>query len=221
MPASDSIVIFFGYPGVGKGVQARELCARAGLSRISTGEILREEIARGTVVGRRVRSAIDRGQFADDETMLEIIRGRLEIGRSRGRGVVLDGFPRTVEQARVLDRILAGVGLRLHVAIFLDAPEEVVLRRLAGRRVCATCGASYHVEFRPPRSPGTCDRCLGPIVERRDDSIEFQRVRLRTFLERTRPVLDHYRIREQLVTVDGTRSVEAVAQEISRLVADA
>lgn len=206
--------VFFGAPGVGKGVQAALLSRREKIPHISTGAILRDEIAAGTAVGRRVKVAIDRGEFADDETILELIARALDRPDAAG-GFIMDGFPRTTSQVRRFDEILADRGWRIECALLIDAPEAVVIRRLRGRIVCASCGRSYHSEFDPPRVRGRCDDCRGPVTRRDDDRPEAHRERLRIFRDRTRPILTHYREAGVLVEVDGDGSIEVVEKRIA------
>jgi adenylate kinase len=209
-----SSVVLFGSPGVGKGVQARRLAALLGVPRVSTGEILRDEIARRTPLGLRIGEALDRGQFADDAAVFRLVEA--EFGRPEfSRGFVFDGFPRTVDQARRFDDILAADGRQLSRAVLLDAPEIVVLRRLAGRLVCASCGESFHIEFRPPHRGHVCDACSGDVVRRADDAPETYRPRLRTYIERTRPLLDYYEKAGILVVVDASGPIAEVEAEIS------
>ena len=216
MKAHDRNIILFGSPGVGKGAQADLLSRREAIPHLSTGDLLRDEIARGSDVGRRVQREIDRGRFADDETVLGLVAERIDQPAFQ-RGFVLDGFPRTPEQAESLDELLRARGRQVSLAILIDAEEETILRRLGGRLVCASCRATFHCEFRPPARPGACDQCGQRLVRRPDDAPEYCRERLRIFFRRTRPVLEHYRARGLLARVDGESEVREVSGQIRKL----
>ena len=210
-------IVLFGPPGVGKGAQAEILSHRDGLVHLSTGEILREEIARGTELGRRVEDAVGRGEFADDETVLEIVLTRIDTP-GNASGFVMDGFPRTVRQAEMFDRLLADRGRRVECALFIEAPAQIVLARLAGRLICSECGKTYHKQFRRPRIDGRCDVCKGKIVGRHDDDPEIHRERLREYRRKTAPLESYYRERGVLVEIDGAQSIDAVAADISNAI---
>lgn len=218
MAQQGRIIILFGPPGVGKGAQAQLLSSRAGLEHLSTGEVLREEIARGTELGRKVQAAVERGSFADDETVLGIVVGRLTAPDAE-KGFVLDGFPRNLCQAEALDEVLDAEGRQVDRALMIDAPEDVILKRLAGRRVCAGCGETYHEQFHPPQRPGVCDRCQGRVERRSDDDPEKQRERLRVYREQTAPLIEFYERAGKCSVVSGEGSIEEVAALLEKAVA--
>lgn len=210
-------IIIFGPPGVGKGAQAQILSHRYNLRHLSTGDVIRDEIARETPLGLEVREAVNRGDFAADETVLEIVMSRIDSPDFQ-EGFVMDGFPRTVRQAEMFDSLLADRGRRVSYALFIDAPEETILSRLAGRRVCSKCGKTYHKEFKRSRTRGICDDCMGKLIRRHDDDPVTHRERLRTYYQKTLPLSDYYRRRGVLVNINGDQPIDGVAQEIQRTV---
>ncbi|MGH9363302.1 MAG: adenylate kinase [Thermoanaerobaculia bacterium] len=211
-------VVLFGPPGVGKGAQAAMLSRRRGLVHLSTGELIREEIRLGTALGRKLKDAVSRGEFADDEVVLGIVMSRIDRPEFHD-GFVMDGFPRNLRQANRLDELLAARGLKVTAALFITAPDEVVLRRLAGRRVCSRCRATYHEEFQRSRTLGICDACGGPLERRHDDDPATHRDRLRTYRLQTAPLADYYQRTGVLREVDGNQSIESVSAEIARILA--
>jgi len=202
-----------GPPGVGKGTQAARLKDRLGVPHVSTGDMLRGSMQAGTPLGKKVREYVDSGRLVPDELMGEVIAERLEKPDAAG-GFVLDGFPRTLEQVRILDRVLGRAGMTLDRVLMLQAPEEEIVRRLAGRRTCPRCGAVYHLESRPPSSPGVCDVCGGALVQRPDDAEAVVRQRLGVYEGQTLPVAEAYRAKGILVEVNGLGDVEAVGSRL-------
>ena len=217
MQKSGRNIILFGPPGVGKGVQAQIMSERYHLGHLSTGDVIRDEIAKGTELGLRVKDAVNRGELADDETVLGIVMSRIGSPEYKN-GFVMDGFPRTIRQAELFDQLLASHGKKVDFALFFSAPEATILRRLGGRRICSRCGATYHEEFKRPRVPGVCDICKGKVVKRHDDEPETHRDRLRTYHEKTLPLAEYYRRQGILVDINGDQPVEAVAEEIRRAI---
>jgi adenylate kinase len=211
-------LILFGPPGVGKGAQAQLLSYGHGIVHLSTGDVIRDEIARGTELGKRVRAAVGRGEFADDETVLGIVMSRVDLPEY-ANGFVIDGFPRTVRQAEMFDVLLADRERKVSHALFITAPEETILKRLAGRRICSKCGRTYHKEFRRPKIHGICDDCKSKVIRRHDDDPATHRERLRVYGEKTLPLADYYRRTGVLVEVDGDQSIEGVQQAIERAIA--
>ena len=194
-----------GAPGAGKGTQARLLAARLGVPHISTGDILRQAAAAGTQVGREARAYMDAGRLVPDNVVMGLVEERLR-APDCARGYILDGFPRTLAQAQALDAL----GQRLTAAIQLDVPLEELVQRLAGRRVCRSCGTMFHVAFNPPRQPGRCDACGGELFQRDDDLEQTIRQRMAVYERETAPVLEHYRQSGLLREVPGTGSREEV-----------
>ncbi|UCH35420.1 MAG: adenylate kinase [Armatimonadota bacterium] len=202
-------VIMFGPPGAGKGTIAGALNEKWGIPHIATGDMLREHVRQGTDLGRKAREHMDAGELVPDDLILEMVRRRLGEPDAQ-RGFILDGFPRTLPQAEALDDMLDG---GVDVVLDLQVPEEELIRRLSGRRVCADCGAIYQVDTMPPQRPGICDRCGADLMQRSDDAPQAVRRRLEVYRAQTAPVLAHYRERGRLRAVDGTRGSAAVIEE--------
>ncbi len=206
-------LVLLGPPGSGKGTQAKVLSEKYQIPHVSTGDMLREEVRRETSLGKRAKEIMDRGELLPDEVMAAMILKRLD-QEDCARGVILDGYPRTVEQAQVLDGILAELGRTLERVILVDVPDEEIVRRLGGRRSCPQCGRVYHVVHNPPKDGKTCDECGVPLVQRDDDREEVIRERLRQYHDKTAPLIEFYSNRGLLVAVDGSRSMEAVTASI-------
>lgn len=195
-------LILMGPPGAGKGTQASRLAERLHVPAISTGEMLRDEVKRGSELGREAKGYMDRGALVPDALIIAIIEARLQRDDCT-RGFILDGFPRTVAQAEALDRALHHFGWSLHRVGSLNVPTEEVVRRLSGRRTCRDCGAPYHVVLEPPRRNDTCDACGGTLHQREDDHEAVIAARLEVYARDTAPLLDYYRRRGLLAEVDG------------------
>lgn len=210
-------IVLLGMPGVGKGTQAAFLKDGLGSPHVSTGDILRQAVREGSSLGRRVKGTLDSGQLVSDELMGELIGERL--GRSDAReGFILDGFPRTKAQVAILDTVLERLGISLDGVLLLSAGEEEIVRRLVNRRVCPKCQAVFHLENRPPQSPGVCDECGSALVQRPDDTESVIQDRLRVYLEQTLPVAQKYRERNLLNEIDATGAPEAVAARVRAVV---
>lgn len=207
------ILIFFGPPGGGKGTQARRLQARRGMLQISTGDILREDIAAGTPLGREAQGYVERGELVPDEVMVGLVAERLR-RPDAAAGVVFDGFPRTLPQAEALEEMLARADRRVDHVVDFQVSEETIIRRLSGRRVCQAAGHIYHVEFHPPRRPGFCDIDGSPLFQREDDRPETIRRRLEVYRVQTAPVLDFYRARGLYTALDAEGKGEEVAARL-------
>jgi adenylate kinase len=206
-------MVMIGPPGAGKGTQARLLEERLGVPHISTGDMLREAERAGTPLGRAVQRYLHDGGLVPDALMIDVVEKRLATAEG-ARGFVLDGFPRTVAQAEALGAFLARRGERLDGVVYLRLPREELVRRLSGRRVCARCGAMFHLVYDPPARPGVCDRCGGPLVQREDDREETVRHRLDVYERETGPVVEHYRALGLLREVDGMGSRTEVFDRI-------
>ncbi len=206
-------VVLLGPPGAGKGTQARRLAERHGIPHIATGDLLREAVASGNDLGRQVRTYVERGELVPDEVVLALVKDRLRKPDAQA-GVVLDGFPRTVAQARGLDRLLCNLGCRLDAVILLEVAEEALVRRLAGRWTCPVCGRVFHELYHPPRTPGVCDVDGTSLTQREDDRPETVRRRLAVYAEQTAPLVEYYRARGLLHVVDGSQEPQAVAEAI-------
>jgi adenylate kinase len=202
-------VVLLGPPGAGKGTQAQRLAAAFDLLHLSTGDLLRDEVARSTPLGAEAKAFMNRGELVPDELVAKMLLFRLHSQRA-GLGCVYDGYPRTVSQAVLLDGLLAELNRRVDVSLFLKVDDEVLVKRMSGRRSCPACGGVYHVEHQTPRVADTCDAC-GSILERReDDRDDVIRERLRIYHEATAPLLDLYRSRGILRAVPGTASLDEV-----------
>lgn len=208
-------VVLMGMPGAGKGTQAERLRDELGVPHVSTGDILRDAVREGSSLGRRVRAALETGELVPDEWMGELIRERLGKPDARA-GFILDGFPRTSEQVGMLDRVLDELSIELNAVLLLTAPEEEIVRRLSGRRVCPRCAAVFHIESNPPASPGVCDRCGSALAQREDDTEGVVRSRLEVYERQTSPVVELYRERGALREVDAVRQPEEIFGKLMR-----
>jgi adenylate kinase len=200
-----------GVPGAGKGTQAKRLGDRFGLRHIATGDIFRDNLARGTELGVLAKGYMDAGELVPDDVVVRMVGDALDQAPD---GFVLDGFPRTVPQAEALERHLAEREAPLHAVLALDLPDEVAVKRLAGRRTCADCQLSYNVELSPPAVPGVCDRCGGRLVQREDDREETVRERLRVYHASTAALVEYYRARGLLREVSGVGTIEQIYARI-------
>jgi adenylate kinase len=206
-------VVITGAPGAGKGTQARRLSERFGVAHVSTGDILRDAVQAGTPLGREARRYMDQGLLVPDDVVIGLVEDRLGREDCR-RGFVLDGFPRTRDQARALDALLARRGQQLTRALHVSVPEEELVARLTGRRVCGECGTMFHVRSDPPAAGDRCRRCGGAVVQREDDREETIRHRMAVYARETEPVLEHYREAGLLRELDGTGSRDDVFARI-------
>lgn len=206
-------LIFLGPPGAGKGTQAVELARDEGLVHIATGDLFRSAVGAGTPLGQKVAGFLQSGQLVPDEVTIEVMRERL--GRPDiGGGFILDGFPRTVPQAEALDDLLARLAMPVDAVMDLRVPEDELVRRISGRRVCRECGVNYNMYSQPPKQEGVCDACGGELSQRQDDREETVRERLKVYRSRTLPLEDYYRKQAKLVEVDGERPPAAVGEDI-------
>lgn len=206
-------LVFLGPPGAGKGTQVKILSRILNLPSMSTGDVLRAEVASGSELGRLARSYMERGELVPDDVVIKIVEKWLKDSDMR-RGFILDGYPRNVRQALELDKLLEKNGVELTAAIYIDVPEDEIVKRLCGRLTCRRCGAVYHVEFNPPKRNLKCDFCEGELYQREDDREDVVRQRFRVYMESTRPVLDYYRERGKLLMINGLGSIEEVSKRI-------
>ena len=195
-------LILLGAPGAGKGTQAEKICEKLGIPAISTGNMLREAMANGTEMGLKAKSFMDEGKVVPDEVVIGIIRERLQADDCKN-GFILDGFPRTIPQAEALD----AMGVRIDRVIDIEVPDEKIAARLSGRRVCLKCGATYHTEYKKPKTEGVCDVCGDKLVQRKDDMPETVLDRLKTYHEQTEPLKDYYAKKGNLRVVEGQEAV--------------
>ena len=207
-------LVLFGPPGSGKGTQAERLRDRLGVPHLSTGDMLRAAVAQGTEVGRRAQAIMAAGDLVPDEVVIGAVADRLA-EPDAAAGFVLDGFPRTLAQARALDAALERAGTAIDRVVALEVEEDALVARIAGRFACAACGAGYHDSFKPPAVAGVCDRCGGrEFVRRKDDRPEAVRERLAAYRAQTAPLLPYYEARGLLASVDGMASMDAVARAV-------
>ena len=206
-------VAFLGPPGAGKGTQARELAREWAVPHIATGDMLREAVAAGTTLGREAKAYMDKGALVPDDVIIGMIAERLREPDAR-RGFLLDGFPRTIAQAEGLERLLKDLGQPLERVIYFDVGEPELIRRLTGRRVCRSCGHSFHVVSNPPRRDGVCDFCGGELYQRVDDSEDTVRNRLNVYRKQTAPLLDWYTGKGLLSTIEGTGSIADIGRRV-------
>ena len=204
-------LILIGKPGSGKGTQSAILSDRYGVAHLSTGELFRAAVAEGTPVGLEVKAYLDSGELVPDDIVIRVVDEHFAEGGPLGDGFILDGFPRTLVQAEALERVLTDHPLDL--VLDLEVPTEVILDRIAGRRVCGQCGATYHVNA-PPASPWSCDTCGGDVVQRDDDTEEAVRRRLELYGQVTVPIIDFYSNLDKLVVIDGAGSTLEVSERM-------
>ena len=209
-------LVFLGAPGAGKGTIAKEMVAVYGLAHISTGDILRAEVAKGTPAGREAAVIMKAGKLVPDELVADMVRRRLT-EPDCARGFILDGFPRTIRQAELLEAALKEQGTSLDRVIYLDVPEEILIQRLTARMNCPKCDAIYNKLFMPPKVAGRCDKCGAELVQRADDSLETAQKRLAVFREQTEPLVAFYRDRNALFTVGAGELPEKLAQLAAEL----
>lgn len=206
-------IIMLGAPGAGKGTQAKMIADKYSIPHISTGDIFRANIKNGTELGMEAKKYMDQGQLVPDELTVRILLDRVAQDDCKN-GYVLDGFPRTIPQAEVLDSELTKLGDKIDYAINVDVPDENIVKRMSGRRACVTCGATYHIVHIPPKQEGICDKCGSKLILRDDDAPETVLKRLGVYHDQTQPLIDFYNGKNVLKTVDGTVDSADVFAEI-------
>ncbi len=209
-------IIMLGAPGAGKGTQAKVIAEKFGIPSISTGDIFRANIKNGTELGMEAKKYMDQGLLVPDELTVKILLDRVAKEDCKD-GYVLDGFPRNIPQAQVLDKALEEQNEKLDFAIDVEVPDEDIIRRMSGRRACAGCGATYHVEHIPPKKEGICDTCGQELVLRDDDKPETVKNRLDVYHKQTQPLIDFYEAKGILKTVDGTMDMKEVSAAIAAI----
>ena len=200
-------LIFLGAPGAGKGTQAEVVCEKLGIPAISTGTMLREAVKNGTPAGLAAKECMDRGDLVPDDVVIGILKDRIAQDDAKN-GFILDGFPRTVAQAEALD----AMGVQIDKVIEISVPDEKIIARLSGRRVCEGCGASYHVDFKPTKVEGKCNLCGANVVQRIDDKPETVVARLKTYYEKTAPLKNYYLSKGKLITVQGQEEIAKTSE---------
>ena len=206
-------IIMLGAPGAGKGTQAKMIAEKYGIPHISTGDIFRSNIKDGTELGMEAKKYMDQGLLVPDELTVKILLDRVARADCRN-GYVLDGFPRTIPQAEVLDQALEKIGDQIDFAVNVSVPDENIVKRMSGRRACVGCGATYHIEHIPPKKEGICDTCGMELILREDDKPETVQNRLNVYHSQTQPLIEFYQKKGILQTVDGTVDLKAVFDAI-------
>lgn len=210
-------VVFTGAPGCGKGTQARILKQKTHVCHLSTGEMLREFAQKDTPLGRELNAALERGEFATDDMIIEMVKSRIDEADCQ-HGFILDGFPRTMPQAEILEEMLAEKGIKLNCVLEIQVPDEIIMERILGRYSCMKCGAGYHDKFQRPKIYGVCDACGGTeFTRRKDDNRTTVQNRLVNYRLLTYPTIQFFERRGLLKTVDGTGTIEAVSKKIDQI----
>jgi adenylate kinase len=211
-------LLIMGRPGAGKGTQAVNIKEYYNIPHISTGDMFRAAIKNQTKLGLEAKSYMDQGALVPDEVTIGIVEERL-LEDDCKKGFLLDGFPRTIAQAEALDAFLTKNGVALDAVLDVNVPAEILVRRMVGRRVCKTCGATFHVEFNPPKVDGICDNCGKPLIQRADDTEATAVNRLAVYDQNTAPLLDFYAKKNLLKTVNGDQSLDKVFEDIKKVLA--
>lgn len=203
-------LLFFGPPGAGKGTQAKKVSEIFKIEHISTGDILREAVNKGSELGKKVKTIIDKGELVPDEIMNELVKEKIKDLDS----FILDGYPRTIEQAKSLDRTLKELNKQIDAVVLIDVPEEEIVKRISSRRVCPNCGKVYNLITLKPKKDELCDNCGTNIIQRNDDREEIVRERYKIYQRNTYPVIEFYRKNNTIITIDGSKDVEEVTKEL-------
>lgn len=209
-------IIMLGAPGAGKGTQAKKIAEKYGIPHISTGDIFRANIKSGTELGRQAKEYMDQGALVPDELTIGMLMDRIQMEDCK-KGYVLDGFPRTIPQAESLKDALFKRGQKIDYAINVDVPDENIIKRMAGRRACISCGATYHIVYNPSKVADVCDVCGARLVLRDDDKPETVKKRLAVYHDRTQPLIEYYKEAGVLVNVDGTQELNKVFSDIAAI----
>ena len=206
-------IVFMGPPGAGKGTQAEKIIENYQIPHISTGDMFRKAIKDQTELGMEAKRYMDQGALVPDHVTIGIVKDRLSESDCKS-GFLLDGFPRTVDQAKALDEILTSLDSKIDYVINIDVDLDILKERLTGRRICRSCGATYHMIFNPPAVEGVCDKCGGELYQRKDDNEETVGNRLDVYVSQTKPLLDYYSLAGNLVNINGQQSIDLVFAEI-------
>ncbi|MBP3420662.1 MAG: adenylate kinase [Lachnospiraceae bacterium] len=212
-------IVMLGAPGAGKGTQAKMIAEKYGIPHVSTGDIFRANIKNGTELGKEAKQYMDQGKLVPDELTVKILLDRVAQDDCKN-GYVLDGFPRTIPQANVLDEALTKLGDKIDYAINVDVPDENIINRMGGRRACVACGATYHVVYNAPKTEGICDVCGKELIIRDDDQPETVKNRLNVYHEQTQPLIDFYEAKGVLKSVDGTVDMKDVFAAIVEILGE-
>ena len=206
-------MILLGAPGAGKGTQAKLICEKYNITHLSTGDIFRMNISTKTPLGVEAKKYIDKGQLVPDELTIQVVKDRL-IKEDCKNGFLLDGFPRTVFQAEELGKFLQSINSAIDVVLLIDVPKDFIIERNTGRRICSSCGSSYHIKFNPPKELGICDLCVGKLIQRNDDNEDTVKERLNVYSNQTHPLIDYYETNHSLSIVDGRDDILTVSKNI-------
>jgi len=206
-------IILLGPPGSGKGTQAKFLSKRYGIPHIAMGDILREEVAKKTPLGEKVNVYMSKGELVPDEIVIEVLKKRLQEADCTN-GFILDGFPRTLNQAKALDNMLSELNLKIDAVIYIEVPDEEIMKRLSLRRTCKVCGRIYNLHYNPPKQDGKCDVCGGELIIRNDDKPEVIKNRLKVYNEQTKPLVNYYETHKLLIRINGVNTIDKVFQQI-------
>ncbi|AGK60729.1 Adenylate kinase [Archaeoglobus sulfaticallidus PM70-1] len=209
-------LILLGAPGAGKGTQAERIVAKYGIPQISTGDMLREAVAKGTELGKKAKEYMDRGELVPDEVVIGIVKERIAQPDCE-KGFILDGFPRTINQAEALDKMLEEMGKKIDAVINVSVPEDEIIKRIVNRRTCKNCKAVYHLIYNPPKEEGKCDKCGGELYQRDDDKEETVKERLKVYKSQTEPLIEYYSKKGLVYNVDGTKSIDEVFKQIEEI----
>lgn len=212
-------IIFMGPPGAGKGTQSDNIVEKYQIPHISTGDMFRAAIKNETQLGLKAKSFMDAGGLVPDDVTIGIIKNRLSEADCQ-KGFLLDGFPRTIVQAESLDKMLIEMNKKIDFVINIEVSFDVLLKRLVARRICKNCGTSYHLEFKPSKIAGVCDKCGGELYQRSDDNEKSATARLETYDKETKPLIDYYRKKGLLYEVDGLKAVDEVFHDIEKIIGD-
>lgn len=206
-------IVFMGPPGAGKGTQAEKIVENYQIPHISTGDMFRKAIKDQTELGMEAKRYMDQGALVPDHVTIGIVKDRLSESDCKS-GFLLDGFPRTVDQAKALDEILTSLDSKIDYVINIDVDLDILKERLTGRRICRSCGATYHMIFNPSKNADVCDKCGGELYQRKDDNEETVGNRLNVYVSQTKPLLDYYSLAGNLVNINGQQSIDLVFEEI-------
>lgn len=209
-------IIMLGAPGSGKGTRAVALCEALGIVQVSTGDLFRFNIKNGTELGKLAKSYIDKGTLVPDDVTAAMVKDRLQKPDTKN-GFVLDGFPRTIKQAELLDAILSELGEKIEAVMYLDVPDEEIVKRISGRLVCGKCQATFHKTYNPPKKEGVCDHCGSPLTVRADDKPETVRNRLDVYRKNTMPLVDFYQKRGIIVKLPPDMSAKGILEDMKQV----
>lgn len=207
-------ILIMGGPGAGKGTMSAKIVEKYNVNHISTGDIFRSEISNGTELGLKAKSFMDQGLLVPDEVTNQMVKSYLENLTDKKNGFLLDGYPRTLDQAEAFDTLSKGTDLAIDIVIAMEIPFEVLADRVTGRRLCKTCGEIYHVASHPSKEEGKCDKCGGTLYQRKDDTIESLNVRLDEYTKQTQPVLSFYEAKGLVKRIDANQPIEKVWEDV-------